>query len=234
MSSFRALSFAFTMSIAVHAFFGYAMTLSGAPAGPGVPEPIQIDYVRYEKKEPASAASVSPSVSDPPAQVVRKKVKGIQIPRVETPAPKTEPTDFQKAVDEKIKKQLSQLRRLEMPSSETRVSSSMTSAELIADPVKGSIFVGYFGQVKKKIQNTVFQKAGRGLYGHGSVCLGFVLNASGELEHVTVLPKGTDADVAMQALAVKCIKDSAPFGGFPKDLGPRRIYFNITIFFDAT
>ena len=38
----------------------------------------------------------------------------------------------------------------------------------------------------------------------------------------------------MKELAVRCIRDSAPFGNFPKDLGPRHIYFNITIFFDGT
>ena len=166
----------------------------------------------------------------PATPVVRKKVKGIPVPR----APRVETSDFQKIVDEKIKKQLSQIKRLETPVYQTHISSSMTSAELIADPVKGSIFVGYFGQVKKKIQNTVFQKAGRNLYGRGNVCLGFVLGADGKLEHLTVLSKGTDADDSMKELAVQCIKDSAPFGDFPKDLGPRHIYFNITIFFDGT
>ena len=211
------------MSIAVHAFLGYAMTLPGTPQSPSLSEAIQVDYVRS-----------APAVDSKPAPVIRKKVKGIPVPRVETTASKTEPTDFQKIVDEKIKKQLSQLKHLDVPTPETRISSSMTSAELIADPVKGSIFVGYFGQVKKKIQGTVFQKAGRNLYGRGSVCLGFVLDVAGKLEYVRVLPKGTDADSSMQDLAVQCIKDSAPFGSFPKDLGPRHIYFNITIFFDGT
>ena len=53
MTSFKALAPAFTMSLAVHAFLGYAMTLPGAPASPQAPELIQIDYVRQEKTEAA-------------------------------------------------------------------------------------------------------------------------------------------------------------------------------------
>ena len=221
------------MSVAVHACLGYAMMLPWGPVSLSAPEPIPIEYVRYEKTAPVSPPAPAPVVrsgvpeSSKPAAPAGKKVKGIPVPRVEA-------TDFQKIVDEQIKRQVSQLKRLDAPVYQTRISSSMTSAELIADPVKGSIFVGYFGQVKKKIQNTVFQKAGRDLYGRGSVCLGFVLGAGGQLENLTVLSKGTDADESMKALAAQCIRDSAPFGSFPKDLGPRHIYFNITIFFDGT
>ena len=109
----------------------------------------------------------------------------------------------------------------------------MTSAELLSDPQKGGLFLAYFGKVKKKIQTMVYQKAGRNLYGRGTVCVGFVLNAAGQLEKAAVLQKGTEADETMKDLALQCIRDSAPFGGFPKDLGTGSIVFNITIFFDG-
>ena len=109
----------------------------------------------------------------------------------------------------------------------------MTSAELLNDPQKGKIFLGYFSQVKKKIQNTVYQRA-KNVYGRGSVCLGFVLDKHGDLKRVSVIEKGTDADEAMRELAKQCLQESAPFGDFPKNLGPGRIAFNITIFFDST
>ncbi len=225
------------MSVAVHAFLGYAVTFSGVPAAPDAPEVIQIDYVRQEKKEGVPAVKTAPEADAAlPAAPPRKKLRGIPVPRVEASSKTPVPSAFQKIVDEKIQKQLSQLQKLETPPSEPpKISSSMTSAELIAYPVKGSIFIGYFGQVKKKIQSTVFQKAGKSsLYGRGSVCLGFILDSTGRVEHVTVLDKGTDAGDTMKELAVQCIRDSAPFGNFPKDLGPRHIYFNITIFFDGT
>ncbi len=223
MTSFKALSSAFAVSMAVHGLLGYVVALPWGPALPPGSESIQIEVVQAQVPETKPA-------------LPRKRVRGIPVPRAQA-APRTEApskSDFQKAVDEKIKKQLSQLQRLEAPLPEPRISSSITSAELIADPVKGKIFVGYFGQVKKKIQSIVFQKTGRNLYGRGSVCLEFVLNAEGGLEHLAVLDKGTQSDESMKVLAAQCIRDSAPFDSFPKDLGPRRIFFNITIFFDAS
>ncbi len=233
MNSLRVAASAFAASAAVHAFLGYTIIMPWSSANPGVLEPIQIDYVRNEK---VVSSAVSTELPDNKPKKVYKKVKGIPVPRMQTAIkPKEAPaSDFQKIIDEKIKKQIAQLRHLEAPVSETRISSSMTSAELIADPVKGAVFIGYFAQVKKKIQNTVFRNAGRNLYGRGSVCLGFVLNAQGVLEQLAVLTRGTHADDSMKELAVKCVRDSAPFGSFPRDLGPRRISFNITIFFDGT
>lgn len=225
MMPIKSLWSALTASVAVHAFVGYAMTASDFVVHAPPAEPIRIDYVRTEKKLPD--LSVDKKTTKEKPVVLRKKIKGIPVPRIEA-------TDFQKAVDEKIKKQLLQLKQLEKPEPEKSVSSSMTSAELLADPVKGRVFIAYFGQVKKKIQDTVFQKAKRNLYGRGSVCLGFVLNAQGQLERLGVLTNGTDADDSMKELAAQCIRDSAPFGEFPKDLGLRRILLNITIFFDGT
>jgi hypothetical protein len=231
MGSFR-FFVSFTASVGIHAVLGYVVIVSPSPVRSTVLEPIQIDYVRYDKTE---TPVVKAQLVEEKPKAVRKKLKGIPIPRERVVANSAEGpvSDFQKIVDEKVKKQMSQLKYLETPVSEKRISSSMTSAELIANPVKGKIFIGYFGQVKQKIQNTVLQKAGRKLYGQGSVCLGFVLNAQGQLEHVTVLAKGTHADDPLKELAATCIRDSAPFGSFPKDLGPRRIFFNITIFFDG-
>ena len=151
--------------------------------------------------------------------VPHKKAKGIPVPRVQKPAPSEGASNkFQKMMEEPP----------------ARVSSSMTTAELLADPSKGKIFLSYFGELKKKIQGAVYQKAGRHVYTRGSVCLAFVLNAKGHLEKVAVLPKGTHADEAMKELAVQCLRESAPFGSFPKDLGLDRISFNITIFFDGS
>ena len=224
MAQFRSLFLAFTFSIAVHALVVYTMSVHPDPPIPNALEPIQIDYVNQGKT--TRVAPVVTALPENKPAPSRKKLKGIPIPKMSTIAKTLAPvdTDFQKKIDKKIKKQVSQLRHL---------SSSMTSAELMADPVQGKIFVGYFSEVKKKIQNTVFQTAGRNLNGRGTVCLGFLLNAEGRLEQLTVLTKGTEADESLKELAVKCIQDSAPFGSFPKELGLQRIFFNITIFFDG-
>ena len=223
MSSFKALSAALVASVAVHAFFIYSLLLPGEVTlfPDRGPIPIQIDEVRYEKLPPLAP---------------HKPVKGIPIPRLPAPAGTSAipPAEFRTLLEEKIKMQRQQLERMEQPETPApRVASSMSSTELLNDPQKGKVFLGYFSQVKKKIQNTVYQKAGS-VYGRGSVCLAFVLDARGELEALGVVEKGTNADGVMRELAKRCLRESAPFGDFPKDLGPGRVAFNITIFFDSS
>ena len=228
MDSFRTLGAAFSASLAIHAFLGYSLTLPSGGVKPPENETIMIDYVWQEQvsaPQVAAQPAAKHAKAASAAPAVKRKIKGIPVPRMETP------TDFQKIVDEKIKKQLQQLKRLEAPP--PWVSSSMTSAELLNDPQKGAVFLTYFSKVKKNIQSTVYQKAGRNLYGRGTVCVAFTLNAEGQLEKLAVLPKGTEADETMKELALQCIRDSSPFGSFPKDLGPGSIVFNITIFFDG-
>ena len=220
MDSFRPLGAAFSASLAIHAFIGYSLTLPAKGPTPPEVETIQVETVPREQFS-------APKTAPPEKTAARKKIKGIAVPRLEAP-----PTDFQKIVDEKIKKQLQQIKRLDAPPP-ARVSSAMTSAELLSDPQKGGVFLAYFSTVKKKIQTMVYQKAGRDLYGHGTVCVGFVLSPDGRLQKLAVLPKGTEADETMKELALQCIRDSAPFGNFPRDLGSSNVVFNITIFFDG-
>ena len=223
MTSYRMAAAAFGASLTLHALAGYALSL---PVGPDKPpsETIEIDYVRFEKPREIVAAA---SHASRPAPL--QKIKGIPVPRIAEPAP----SDFQKIVDEKIRQQLKQIKRLEHAETPVRVSSSMTSAELIADPSKGKVFLDYFGQVKAKIQSTVHRAAGHQAFGQGSVCLAFVLNARGTLERLSVVDNGTTADAATRDLAKDCLQRSAPFKPFPKNLGPNRVVFNITIFFDG-
>jgi hypothetical protein len=235
MDSFKALTTAFTVSLVVH---GAIFVTLGIPGGGGSgkePIPILIDEVHFEKAVPEAKAP-EPSVKAPAA---KRPVKGIPVPRYnasQQPQPITGTSEFQNQLNEKIKAQIREIQKLqemeEPQGTAPKVQSAMSSAELLNDPQKGRVFMGYFSQVKKKIQNTVYQKA-KAVYGRGSVCLAFVLDARGRLERVSVVEKGTSADEAMREMAKRCLQESAPFGDFPKDLGPGRIAFNITIFFDS-
>ena len=110
-------------------------------------------------------------------------------------------------------------------------SAPKSSAEMLADPKKGKIFVEYFTEVRQKIQETLSQRYARRYSVRGGVALGFVLNSQGFLEKVSVLTKGTDGDPRLQELAVQCLREAAPFGDFPPELGSDRIAFNVTLFF---
>jgi outer membrane biosynthesis protein TonB len=235
LSSLKGLSAGLTVSLAVHAALFVTLGIPGGEGDLREPIPILIDEVHFEKAAPEIKAP-EPMVKAPAA---KKPLKGIPVPRYESQQPKpiTGTSEFQNELNKKIKKQIRELQKLQemeepQGTAAPKVQSSMTSAELLNDPQKGRIFMGYFSQVKKKIQSTVYQKAA-GVYGRGNVCLAFVLDARGRLERVSVVEKGTHADDSMRDMAKRCLQESAPFGDFPKDLGPGRIAFNITIFFDS-
>jgi hypothetical protein len=48
-----------------------------------------------------------------------------------------------------------------------------------------------------------------------------------------VASKDEPTDEVLEQLAVQCLRESAPFGSFPSDLGSQKIAFNVTIFFDG-
>ena len=152
------------------------------------------------------------------------------------PAKTSESSDFQKQLEAKLKKQRASLSKLSAESPSHASSQTVrpkTGAEIMADPQKGKLFVGYFSDVKKKIQKTLSDRFSQRYTGRGSVTLAFVLSSEGYLEKVSVLPKGTEGDFELHDLAVQCLRDSAPFGAFPPALGSDHIAFNVTIFFDG-
>ena len=106
------------------------------------------------------------------------------------------------------------------------------SAELLTDPHRGQIFSGYFERIKERIHQTIQRKYSQGAFGEGSVSLIFVLRSDGNLESTVVIKKQTDADTVAQNFALDCLKESAPFGPFPEELGLQKISFNVTVLFD--
>ncbi len=189
-------------------------------------EPIQISYAESRTES-----------HEPPKPVLKKKFPAIQVPRF-TPKKEAvsepEPTDFQKDMETALKRQqrlLSKLDGIPPGGIQPVEERAKSSAEILADPKKGKIFVGYFGEVRRKIQETLSERYAHRYSVRGGVALGFILNAQGFIDQVAVLGKGTDGDERLQELAVQCLRESAPFGPFPAELGSDRIAFNVTLYF---
>ena len=104
------------------------------------------------------------------------------------------------------------------------------SAELLTDPQMGRVFHAYFVRLKEKIHQVIRRDSGE-QPGSGSVALLFILRSDGTLDKVSVLDGGSSAGTAMRGFAVNCVKASAPFDPFPKELDPAKISFRITIRF---
>ena len=228
MDSFKTVLVSLSASVVLHAAIGIALGKPILGERPNLSQPIQIDYLQVEKKS-------LPRPQKEAVTVVKKK-RGIPVPKMtakEEAEKKAQPSDFQKFIAQKLKKQELELARLTSERSEAKAAKPKTSAEIMADPQKGKVFVGYFSDVKKKIQGTLIERYAHRYSGRGSVTLAFVLNSHGRIEKVIVASKDEQADEMLQDLAVQCLRDSAPFGDFPQDLGSQRIAFNVTIFFDG-
>ncbi len=231
MDSSKGLMGYLLLSLAAHGVGAgiVAYAPQGMPQKATQSEPIEISFVQYAE----------PHTSNPAEPAQRKKIahkaKGIPIPRLkpEAVSEKLPPSEFEKMMQTKLRKQEEQLLKL---SADTRVPEvktlPQTSAELLSDPVKGKIFVGYFGSVKHQIEELLVNKYAKKSIGRGSVCLFFVLDRNGRVVSVSVVDAESSADEYLRDLAIQCLREAAPFGNFPQSLHTERISFNVTIYFE--
>ena len=236
MSPFRpAILLPLCASLGLHAVMGWSIARhwQGGPVSSS--EPIQIVYSEPRTASVKAAIPVKKPVSAP-----KKKLQGIPVPRSEKTAemaPSPEPSDFEKKLNEKIRQQQNLLAKMDSPAPVKETAPAVrrprSSAEVLADPQKGKIFVGYFTDVKRKIQDTFSSRFAHRYSSRGGVELGFVVNSQGFLEKIAVLPKGTNGNERLQELAIQCLRESAPFGQFPPELrSDPSITFSIVLYFE--
>ncbi|MCG3176401.1 MAG: hypothetical protein MOGMAGMI_01350 [Candidatus Omnitrophica bacterium] len=184
---------------------------------------LEIAYIRYAA-EPAAAQPRQiryPAVRTVPDRAAQAK----PTPR----APRTpEP------VRDSPKPRIERVTPSPAPARAPRREALRTSAELLADPVRGRVFVAYFSDLKERIQQVVRRKYESSGAAGGRVALYFIVNASGELEAVTVVSAETVAPAELRELAKRCVREAAPFGTFPESLKLERVSFNLAISFEAT
>lgn len=106
-----------------------------------------------------------------------------------------------------------------------------TSADLLTDPVKGPIFLDYFSAIRRKIYERVLKKHFQQLKLEGEVTLLFILNSDGKLRGFSVDDKESSADTFTRDLALKALRDAAPFMPFPQALDVKQISFQINVRF---
>ena len=222
MGSAKPVVLALCASVGLHAALVWSMGrpwFGPQPSASNTPTDISYIVISSPKVEHGT-----PSKTELPA--AKKKVRGIPIPRqaASAAAAKSSPA-------------LHAAPPAKMPASAAKTqavsSAPRSSAEMMSDPVKGKIFVGYFADVKRKVQHTLLARFAHRYSGKGSVQLLFVLDPQGRAERVSVVADSTEADEMLQDMAVQCVRQSSPFGAFPSELGSRSIAFNVTIFFDG-
>lgn len=106
------------------------------------------------------------------------------------------------------------------------------SSELLMDPDKGALFLDYYTRIREKIHDIVERRFRARNVGGGTVELLFVLRSDGTLEHASV-SDDSEAAGTVRSFAIGCLKEAAPFGSFPRELGVSRIAFNLTVLFET-
>lgn len=177
---------------------------------PPAPKPQQKKYPPMTASKPAPSAAARPVTE---RQEVRRR--GGEAPAAARPAA---PVASRPAVPAVAPEPVRALR---------------TSSEVLADPVKGKVFVHYFTDVKRRIQQVVRRKYDGADAGEGRVALYFIVDATGRLDAVTVVSAETQADPALRELAKRCVREAAPFEPFPGELRLERVSFNLSIQFEA-
>ena len=232
MSLFRpAIALPLFASLGLHAAIGWSILHNRTLSAARDSEPIQIIY-----SQSLQAPKVVPTAPAP-----KKKLRGIPVPhepvKTAEPAKAAEPSEFEKTMETKLKQQEKLLAKLSADTATQTAAPARpkprSSAEILADPKKGKIFVGYFTDVKRKIQTTFSERFAHRYSFRGGVELGFVVSSQGFIEKVAVLPKGTDGNERLQELAIQCLRESAPFGAFPPELqSDPSITFSVVLYFE--
>ncbi len=217
----------FALSAVLHLSMGSAAHYALAPR---TPETIEITAVEYTPPVPPAKAALRVAAAKPPApKTAAKKAatrKSIPAQWTTSPPAKRASVPAAAALPPQPKPSAATARPPAVP----KIPAG--SAELLADPLKGRIFMAYFGKVKTKIDATARNLYGNGGAGAGSVSLYFVLNRRGEVESVSVPDGSSQAAGPVREFAIRCLKISAPFEEFPKELGVERIPFSVTILFE--
>lgn len=210
----------FSVSLALHGFFAASIDYPRFLGESDGPHFVQIEYIQSRPSSPAVISQEKP----PARAVVQAPLEPAKPKIVELPASAVSPKELPRR-SSASKPLMKEARR---PVAIRR------SEDLLADPKKGKLFAAYFAKIKEKIQNTVQRKYSYESLGGGSVTLLFVLDSGGSLEAVSTLEKQSTGNNEIREFAMRCVRDSAPFGTFPKELHLSRISFNLTVLFEET
>jgi len=90
-------------------------------------------------------------------------------------------------------------------------------------------YVSYYNLVREKIRRAAYQN-----YSHaetGEVYLAFVVSSQGVLKTVRLIEERSSGDIYLREVALRSIRDAAPFPPFSKDLDYPQLSFNVIISF---
>jgi outer membrane biosynthesis protein TonB len=110
------------------------------------------------------------------------------------------------------------------------VKKKITLPPIEINKINNPSYVGYYQIVREKIRRAAYYN-----YTHteiGEVYLAFVITADGALKDVRLMEEKSSQNIYLKDIALRSIKDAAPFPSFPKDLDYPQLSFNVIISFE--
>ncbi|MFA5093173.1 MAG: hypothetical protein WC543_04465 [Candidatus Omnitrophota bacterium] len=91
-------------------------------------------------------------------------------------------------------------------------------------------YINYYQIVREKIRRSAYQN-----YTHsqtGEVYISFIISCDGSIKDVRLIEDKTTAADYLKTIALRSVRDAAPFPNFPKELDYLQLSFNIIISFE--
>jgi TonB family protein len=227
MFSDRIFQITFLISLIAH-----AVILAGNPNFRFLPTPkveknLEVRYVQEPKKakpelKPVNTLKNEPFLKIPPKITLEKKIPPPFIDKEavfggnKTPNPSIRQVTFDKPAFAKpdiiaIKKKI-------------------TFPPVDLDKIDNPSYISYYQIVREKIKRSAYESYTR--QETGDVYLSFVISGDGYLKEVRLAQERSSPNPYLREIALRSVKDAAPFPNFPKELDYPQLSFNVIISFE--
>lgn len=98
------------------------------------------------------------------------------------------------------------------------------------DKIDNPSYISYYQIVREKIRRTAYQNYTSAEV--GEVFLSFLIFADGSLKTVNLVEERSSPSPYLREIALRSIKEAAPFPNFPKELDYPQLSFNVVISFE--
>lgn len=98
------------------------------------------------------------------------------------------------------------------------------------DKAHNPSYINYYQVVREKIKHSAYQSYTRSE--SGEVYLSFVISSGGDLKQTRIVDEKSSFSPYLREIALKSLKNAAPFPSFPKELDYPQLSFNVIVSFE--
>jgi outer membrane biosynthesis protein TonB len=110
------------------------------------------------------------------------------------------------------------------------IKKSITLPPLDLDKMNNSSYISYYQIVREKIKRAAYQNYIR--QDTGEAYITFIISSDGSLKETRLVEEKSTSQQYLRDIALKSVKDSAPFPSFPQELNYPSLTFNVIISFE--